>query len=38
MCGLFIEHLPNLVTLVMKEVEQEDESIIMPKMKSLSLF
>jgi hypothetical protein len=37
-CDLFIEHLPKPVTLVMKEVEQEDEATIMPKMKLLSLI
>jgi hypothetical protein len=36
-CDLFIEHLPNPVTLVMKEVEQKDEATIMLKMKSISL-
>jgi hypothetical protein len=37
LCDLFIEHLPNLVTLVITEVEQEDEATIMSNMKSLSL-
>jgi hypothetical protein len=36
-CDLSIEHLPNPVTLVMKEVEQEDEATIMLRMKSLNL-
>jgi hypothetical protein len=37
LCDLFIEHLPNLVTLVITEVEQEDEATIMSNMKSLGL-
>jgi hypothetical protein len=37
LCDLFIEHLPNLVTLVITEVEQEDEATIMLKMKPISL-
>jgi hypothetical protein len=37
-CDLFyIEHLSNQVTLVMKEIEQEDETTIISKMKSISL-
>jgi hypothetical protein len=33
----YIEHITNPVTLVKKDVEQEDEASIMLKMKSLSL-
>jgi hypothetical protein len=33
----YIEHITNPVTSVKKDVEQEDETSIMPKMKSLSL-
>jgi hypothetical protein len=33
----YIEHIANPVTSVKKDAEQEDESIIMSKMKSHSL-
>jgi hypothetical protein len=34
----YIKHITNPVTLVKKDVEQEDEAAIMPKMKLLSLI
>jgi hypothetical protein len=36
--NFYCEHLPNPVTLVMKEVEQEDEQPIMSKIKPISLI
>jgi hypothetical protein len=35
---LFIKHITNAITSVKKDDKQEDETSIMPKMKSLSLI